>query len=60
MNNYLRRWLKKDENTPLTLKQEAIAGIGTGVVQVAVTNPYEALFSHFGVPYFLLPILLQL
>ena len=52
VNNYLRRWLKKDENTPLTLGQESLAGIGTGLVQVTVTNPYEVLFAHSLSPLF--------
>jgi solute carrier family 25 aspartate/glutamate transporter 12/13 len=43
VNNYLRRWMKKDENTPLTLGQEALSGIGTGLVQVTITNPYELI-----------------
>jgi len=45
VNDFLKRILRKREGKPvgidLSVKSELIAGIGTGLVQVFATNPYE-------------------
>jgi len=40
-NDLWRKVLKRPDQKELTLKQEALAGILTGFVQVSITNPYE-------------------
>ena len=43
VNDKLRNWFKGDTDRNLLVYEEILAGIGTGLVQVFVTNPYELL-----------------
>ena len=43
VNDKLRNYLRGDSDRTLTVVEEILAGMGTGIFQVTVTNPYELL-----------------
>lgn len=42
-NDWFRRQLRTNPDIPLSLPRETLAGIGTGLVQVAISTPYEMI-----------------
>eukprot|EP01130_Rhizamoeba_saxonica_P009173 TRINITY_DN372_c0_g1_i1.p1 TRINITY_DN372_c0_g1~~TRINITY_DN372_c0_g1_i1.p1 ORF type:complete len:751 (-),score=156.03 TRINITY_DN372_c0_g1_i1:411-2663(-) len=41
VNDFLRRYLKSEGQDTLTLPKELLAGVGTGLIQVSISTPYE-------------------